>query len=337
MARKRKKSPSAGRTRIIPLTAMRTWWREHVSDRGQVLAKMLCWFVFLVAIIVGGAATLTALERYAHGGQYAAGPVKYTLELDPTPSWMPATLGRCILADVTPVNLSFDDPSLCREIHEKLVKNPWVSQVTAVRRVRTGATEGVVRVQATYRQPIARVAREGRIYHVDNEGVVLPYSQTPKFAAQDSSGVTYFLQREGVPANLRPIRIHYITVEGVEAPPPGVGKPWPGDDLVEGLRLVRLLSTRPYANQISVVDVRNHRRRISESEPEMCVYAQQGHGKSTEIRFGRFPHPEGGDWVISPARKMQYLDDYVNDQNGRLAGVHSYIDVRFDELRISLN
>ncbi len=316
---------------------MRMWFREHISDRGQVLAKMLCWFVFLVALIVGGAAGLTVLERYAHGAQYAAGPVKYHLTLEATPSWMPATLGRCILADITPQEMSFDDARLCRAIHDKAVKCPWISQVTEVRRVRINATEGEVRIQAQYRQPIARVAREGRMYYIDSEAVVLPYSQTPKFAAQDSSGVKYYIQREGVPANYNPIRIHYIAIEGVEATPPGVGKAWPGEDLAQGLRLVRLLSTRPYANQISVVDVRNHNRRISESEPELCVYAQQGRGKCTEIRFGRFPHTEGGDWVISPARKMQYLDDYVNDQNGRLAGIHSYIDVRFDELRISLN
>jgi hypothetical protein len=316
---------------------MRTWFRDHVAARGQVMAKLVCWFVFLTAVIVGGAAGLTALERYARGAQFAAGPVKYTVQLEPIPAWMPATLGRCILEDVTPRGLSFDDPKLCRAVHDQAAKSPWVAQVTEIRRVRLSEAEGVVRVKAEYRQPIARVAREGRMYYVDGEGVVLPYSQTPQFAARDSNGVKYYIQSEDVPANLNPIRIHYIAVEGVEAPPSAVGSVWPGDDLVQGLRLIRLLSTRPYANQVSVVDVRNHERRISESEPELCVYAQQGHGKATEIRFGRFPHPDGGDWVISPARKMRYLDDYVNDQNGRLAGVHSYIDVRFDELRISLN
>lgn len=339
MARKRKKhiskKPSTDRT--ARLTVVRAWIRDRFASRGEVMSKLVCWIVFLAAVTVGGAAGLTALQRYAHGAQYAEGPVKYTVRLESPPEWMPATLGRGILEDVTPQGLAFGDPTLCRTISDKARKSPWVAGVTEIRRERLSATEGMVHVRAKYRQPIARVARRGRVYYVDDQGVVLPYSQTPKFAAKDADGVKYYLHRDAVPANLTAIRIHYIALEGVEAAPPGVGGQWQGADLAQGLRLIRLLSTRTYANQVSVVDVRNHARRISESEPELCIYAQQGHGKATQIRFGRFPHPDGGDWVISPARKMRYLDDYVHDQNGRLAGVHSYIDVRYDELRISLN
>ncbi|MBN1941712.1 MAG: hypothetical protein JW849_00290 [Phycisphaerae bacterium] len=336
MARTRKKRQGASSS-ISAATAVKRWVGKQFSARGQVLTKLLCWCVFLAAILVGGAAALTAMERHARTVRTAEGPVKYTVQLEPTPNWMPTTLGRFILSDVTPQGLAFDDPALGRTLHEKATKNPWIAHVMEIRRERLSAAEGVIRVRAQYRQPIARVAKDGRMYYVDNEGVLLPYSQTPKFAAREADDVKYFLHRDAVPVHLQPVRIHYIALEGVEAAPPKTGCAWEGEDLLQGLRLVRLLSTRPWANQVSVVDVRNHARRISESEPELCIYAQQGRGKPTEIRFGRFPHPDGGDWVISPARKMQYLDDYVQDQNGRLAGVHSYIDVRFDELRVSLN
>ncbi|MBN1554407.1 MAG: hypothetical protein JXA11_06655 [Phycisphaerae bacterium] len=337
MARKRKNTSATKTPRTARFEGMRNWIRDRFAARGQVTAKVICWFVFLAAILVGGAAGLTAVNRYAHQTLRAEGPVKYTVKLDAVPEWMPATLGRMILADVTPREVDFDDPALGRVIYEQAIRNPWIAQVEEVRRERLSATEAVIRVRAQYRQPIARVSREGRMYYVDGRGVILPYSQTPKFAVKDGDDVKYFVHRDAVPSHLMPIRIHYIAVEGVEAPPPAVGQAWEGEDLAQGLRLVRLLGTRPWANQISVVDARNHARRISESEPELCIYAQQGRGKPTEIRFGRFPHPDGGDWVISPARKMRYLDDYVQDQNGRLAGIHSYIDVRFDELRVSLN
>jgi hypothetical protein len=276
MARTRKKSSSTRGSRIARLTAVRDWFREHVASRGQVTARFVCWFVLLAAVVVGGAAALTALQRYAEGAQFVGGPVKYTVQLESTPAWMPATLCRYVLEDATPRNLSFDDPSLCRAVHDQAAQSPWIEKITEIRRVRQSATRGVVTVRAQYRQPVARVAREGRVYYVDAEGVVLPYSQTPKFASKDANGVKYFIQREGVPANFTPIRIHYIAIEGVEAPPPTVGDKWSGADLAQGLRLVKLLSTRPYANQISVVDVRNHERRISESEPELWVFSDEG-------------------------------------------------------------
>ena len=109
------------------------------------------------------------------------------------------------------------------------------------------------------------------------------------------------------------------------------------DDLLAGLRLVQLVGTRPYYAQISLVDVRNHACRITKNEPELRMYAQVGQGKATDIRFGRFPAPGGGDYIISPQRKMSYLDDYVADHQGWLAGRHSYLDLRFDELHVSLN
>lgn len=337
MTGKRKSVSAPRKRRTVRAAILRRRLHRRMLAQGLVLAKFLCGFVLLAGAIVGGAAGLSAMDRYAHRLGPAAGPVRYTIQLDSIPFWMPDTLGRHILEFITPQKMDFSDPDLCRVIHEKAEKNPWIARVMEVRRVRLSVCQGVVRVRAVYRQPVAKVSRNGRMYPVDNEGVVLPFSQTPRYAAQDADGVKYYLHRDAVPRHLRAIPIHYIVIEGVEAPPPPVGSPWPGDDLREGLRLVRLIQTRSYANQVAVVDVRNHDRRISESEPELCLYARQGRGKTTEIRFGRFPHPDGGDWVISPARKMRYLDDYVQDQDGRLAGVHRYIDLRFDELRVSLN
>ena len=50
------------------------------------------------------------------------------------------------------------------------------------------------------------------------------------------------------------------------------------------------------------------------------------------IRFGRFCDPRG-DWEIPPERKMYYLDRFVADHGGRLAGAAIYVELREDQLR----
>ncbi len=100
--------------------------------------------------------------------------------------------------------------------------------------------------------------------------------------------------------------------------------------------MLRLVHNKPYANQITAIDVRNFAGRISRAEPHLRMYAQVGQGGSTDIRFGRFPLP-GGDYVISPERKLSYLDEYAEDHGGQLAGLNRYIDLRYDELHVSIN
>ncbi len=293
--------------------------------------------VMISAAAVGVAAGMSAMERSVLHRRASAGAVRYHLELLDIPAWMPPSLRQYVLAGVTPNRVAFEDEGLCRDVYQLAAKNPWVAAVQEVCRVRLGPLRGVVRVRASYRRPTAKVSYQNRIYFVDAEGVVLPYEQVPRWEAWDGDIRRCYMTRDSVPHTLKPRRKHYILIEGVQTVPPVASQVWDADDLATGLRLIKLLSTRRYADQVTVVDVRNHARKISETEPELRMYAQQARGRPTDIRFGRFPHPDGGDWVISPDQKMKYLDDYVSDQGGRLAGVHRYIDVRYDELRLSLN
>jgi hypothetical protein len=98
-----------------------------------------------------------------------------------------------------------------------------------------------------------------------------------------------------------------------------------------------LVLEKPYANQIITVDVRNYNGRISRREPYLSMRAQVGDGPYTDIRFGRFPAPEGGDYEISSQDKMANLDQYWADHNGMLAGLSTYIDLQYDELHYSVN
>jgi hypothetical protein len=308
--------------------------RQNLTGRGGKVAGVV---LIVLAVAVGGTAAFSAMERYVKTTRQSAGPVRFSLKLTNLSDWMPASLARAILADLSPEGLRFEDPQLCRKVFDRVADNPWVRQVRQVRRVQTGPNRGEVRISADFRRPIARVQQDGKMFVIDAEGVVLPARQVPQWVGDVDGKTRYYLYRDGVPEGIRPARLHYIVIQGVQSPPPIDGQQWVADDLQAGLKLLKLVLTRPYANQVTVVDVRNYAQRISDAEPELRMWAQVGRSRPTDIRFGRFPQPAGGDWVISPARKMQYLDGYVEDQGGRLAGVHQYIDVRFDELRVSLN
>ena len=49
------------------------------------------------------------------------------------------------------------------------------------------------------------------------------------------------------------------------------------------------------------------------------------------------PIPGGGDYVVSPERKLSYIDQYVARNGGRLAGINTYLDLRYDQLHVSIN
>lgn len=331
----RKPTSRKNKTAAKPATS-----KGEPTRLGRALRRsgvLLAWAVLVAGVGLGVVAGFDAMERYVQAQRRDIAHVRYGVELVDLPKWLPPTLNRLILSQVTPEGLAFEDDSLCETVHRRAVACPWIGEVAEVRRVRLGEGRGAVRVHATYRRPVARVRYQQRTYYVDVDGVVLPYEQVPKWATRVDGHVRYFVYPDAVPAGLVPLPIHFILIDGVATCPPVEGEVWQAEDLRAGLRLVRLMLGKPYANQITVVDVRNFRERVSSMEPELRMYAQQGRGRPTDIRFGRFPHPDGGDWVISPDRKLRYLDEYVADHAGRLAGNHEYIDVRFDELRVSMH
>jgi len=267
-------------------------------------------FLLALLVLAGVAAGFWGMQHSVLARKQLAGPVSYRVELLDAPGWMSLSLLRELHEALTP-RAEFSDESLCRDVYRLGQVNPWVAQVQLVRRTRSASGQGLVQVRATYRQPAARVQYAGRVYFVDKDGVVLPSDSTPKWAAKVGQAYRYYTVADAVPLTAA--------------------------DLANGLKLAGLISGRHWANQITVVDVRNHARRISESEPELRLYAQSGQGRATDIRFGRFPFSQGGDWVVSPTRKLKYLDEYVAQHNGQLAGLNAYIDVRYDELRLSVN
>jgi hypothetical protein len=292
------------------------------------------WLVLLILAVVsiGGTMGFAAMERHIQSRQRALGSTTYALSLETAPHWAPRSLLRTILKSALPAKpLTFEDARLCEDIHVRMQANPWVNEVRSVRRVRTGPRAGRVTIDATFHRPVARVNAGMRIAYVAFDGTVLPSHQAPAFVASVLGRRVFYQARDHVPAHARPL--HYPLIDGVQSIPPQLGRTWNSPDLHDGLRLYAEIIKKPYANQITVYDVRNFGRRISDTEPELRMSAQAGLGRVTDIRFGRWAKP--GDFVIPVARKMEYLDEYSRENKGWLAGRHLHIELRYDELRTS--
>lgn len=322
--------------------------RRADSDgrRRRRLATLAAWGVPGLLLVVAAVVGMPALRDRILRKQYRGPKGRARVCLTEAPRWMPESLARGIVADVTPPQASLADPRLAQNIYERAAANPWVRRVRQVRiRPNADGTGGIVEAALDFRRPIARIRKQTQYLYVDADGHRLPVSQVPMWVVtfRDRRGAILrqvsYLTRGEVPAAwlAGAQRIHYVAIDGVAIGPPPPGWQWTGDDLAAGLRLVRLVSTRSYHAQITLIDVRNHGGRITRNEPELRMYAQIGRGRSTDIRFGRFPAPGGGDYVIGPQRKISYLDEYVAANRGRLAGVNSYLDLRFDELHVSIN
>ncbi len=326
------------------------WLTSGRTLRKRRFLRAATWLLALSAVGVGVWVGMRRLERYAVGRRAGAGGEITTVHVAFTtrPGWMPVGLARDIAQALVPSRAKFTADDLAASIYRLAADNPHVAEV---RRVVWYASEApgtaVVEIDCRFRMAIARVdlSDTGWGYaYVDGEGYRLPETDVPQWvvqlaptASQPEGAMCFFRDSDPLPAGVQAQAVHYITIRGAASPAPAVGRQWEGQDIQDGLRLVSLVLTRSYANQITTVDVRNHDGRISRSQPHLRMYAQVGDGPVTDIRFGRFPAPGGGDYEVAPEVKMSHLDDYFLDHGRHLAGLNTYIDLQYDQLIYSVN
>jgi len=318
-------------------------WLSGLRRRDGTGAKR--WGIKLAifaAVAVGVVVSMKLMERSVLRGPMISAVGCGGLRFKSCPAWMPQVVAEQITASLSPPQMKFNDKGFSSEIYRLAKACPWIKEVRGVRKHPTADPRvGVVVIDAVFRKPLARVRAPGGYAYFDAAGVRLPAGQVAKLVAKVRTSADLlprqlcFLHPDHVPERLRTEDIHYILIYGLgEAPP--VGRRWEGPEVADALRLVRLVSSRPYANQITVVDVRNHGGRINEDEPFIRMFAQAGRGQPTDIRFGRF-RLDGSDFEVSAERKISYLDEYVADHGGRLAGLDRYLDLRYDELHVGPN
>jgi hypothetical protein len=234
--------------------------------------------------------------------------------LSERPEDLPRDIPAGVLADIQGhvAGRSVFADDLARIVHERASADPWIAGVRRVEKHH----DGTVVIEAEFRHPFALVATErvpGQFHVVDADGVLLPLGAD----------------------RVRPGA--FIAIDGVATPPPEPGKKWDAPDLADGLRLCKLLKGRPYESQITTIDVANYNGRISPADPDLRMFAQIGQGRPTKIRFGRFPAADGLDYCLSPEQKLANLDAYVQDNGGKLAGLKDWIDLRHDNVHVSIN
>lgn len=312
----------------------------------------IVWVTVVLVMAVSAAWGMKHLEQRILAGENGQFPPEYRIVLVDRSEKMPSLLARRIALELRPREVSYFDSELTRRVHRLARQHPWVDEVQLVRKRRTDDPNlAVVEVKATYRKPAAIVKYQGRNYFVDDEGVVLrdgrtyqengrlvQYYEVPRYRVSTPDGRHAYVANEyEIAPDLQRKKIHYIGITGVSSPPPEPGKPWQAEDLHAALRLVDLFERKSYGDEITWIDVTNFGWRAtphSKKEPQLKLWAQIDRRKPTEIRWGQFPHP-GGDWVVSPERKIANLDEWVAARGGVLSGWRDWIDLRYDHLLTS--
>ena len=273
-----------------------------------------------LALAVAAAVVVLGGLFFMRRGVLNANPYSQTfarLQLVNLPDWLPQDIAQGVLGEIAAAEgiagQSVYAPDLVRTIYDRTLSNPWISKVHSVHKF----PDGRVEVSAEFRRPFALVRCENAddqdLTVVDHEGVVLP-----------------------VPPRHMP---GAVLIGDVRSTPPEPGRKWDAEDLAAGLHLLRLLEDRPYCEEVTMIDVRNFDGRYipGPEQPHLRIKAQTGRGRPTDIRWGRFPAPDGLDYCVSPERKLEYLDWYYQTNGGRLAGLNSWIELRYDKLYVSPN
>jgi hypothetical protein len=312
----------------------------------------LVWMMLIIFLAAGAGWGMRRLEQRILAGENGQSPPRYRIVLVDRPEQMPPLLARRIAQELRPEEADFFDADLVQRIHQQATSHPWVRDVGLVRKRRTNDPNlAVVEVRATYRKPVAVVRYQGQNTFVDADGVVLrdgqtyrtggrvvSYNEVPRWRVSLPDGRSgTAANEEEIPPSATKQRIHYVGIDGVAPAPPQPGRVWDAADLRAAIRLIQLFEPKPYGHEVTWVDVTNFNWRATprtKKEPQLKVYAQIDHRKPTEIRWGQFPR-KGGDWIVSPARKMGNLDEWVAARGGRLSGWKDWIDLRYDHILTS--
>jgi hypothetical protein len=230
------------------------------------------------------------------------------------PAWMSNALAEQIIdtARVVGVHSVFDQQILVQTANA-LEQNPWISKVRQIRRVYGDSPGDTLEVDCVYRIPTALVKWNDYYWLVDGDGYKLPAQYTRQQLSRAMIGL------DG--------KLSLRVIQGITHAPVHSGKLWPGDDLLAGLELVKLLAGKPFAEDVPVVDVSNFAGRRDLQAAQIVLLTRYG----TQIRWGRPPSAKDYFIEVSTSQKLQSLSD-IYQQMHRVDGGQPWIDLRFDQV-----
>lgn len=197
---------------------------------------------------------------------------------------------------------SLHDHGLCRRVAERLAASPWIARVNGV----VVVSDGQVRVDATFRMPVAMVQSGGLAFLIDAGGVRLPL-QMP--AGQVD-------------------RRDWLVITGVQSSVPREGEAWAGTDVAAGLKLVNYLLREQLAGRVAFrpilrdIDVSNVGLRRDRLGGEIQLTTTNPVGR---IHWGLTPDEE---WEMErpAASKLSVLNELFAAQ--KLQSTQQEIDIR---------
>jgi cell division septal protein FtsQ len=277
--------------------------------RAQLLRKVLLHCAIAVIFLGGLGAGFYYLQDYVKR-EVADVAEPRTVVIRNRPHWMSDFLVEKIAMTARPTGVhSAFDKQMLTQARVALEKNPWIAKVHEVRRAYGRKPGDVLEIDCEYRVPVALVRWGAYYWLVDRNGFKLPEQYEP----------------QDVPKMVRieDGRVDIRIIDGVKRPPPETGHKWAGEDLAAALEMIRLLSDKPYAQEILKVDVA---RFGSDKEPQVVLITRY----ATEVRWGRVPSDKDAFIEVSTARKLDRLQS-IYAHYGRLdAGHPGGIDIRFD-------
>lgn len=235
------------------------------------------------------------------------------------------------------------DDSVLGELSERFTAQPsvrqnaWIKRIIGVRRIGgpTGSDTPVVSgggswagtsrltilITAEFRQPVAFVVQGNSYYLMDAERVLLP----GVYSAQDRKAVPQMLVLRNVNGSL----------------PEQPGQVWnpPGDNgggAGVGIQMAQLLAGKPFASQISSINLENLSGQVSPWIKLDTIFPlPTDPTRMTEIYWGRTPGQELY-YEVTAAAKIKALSGLCA-RFGRVDAGREYVDVRLDQVRLPLS
>lgn len=269
----------------------------HQYKRTFIILLVVCVF------ISGGILGLTRLEGYVSKLDIFTSS-KVTVSLDSQPGWMSKALATQILSEsfapimdeLARIHRQGQNQGMPKILAHQLAKNAWVKNVRWVRRT----FGGQMLINCEFREPLAMVKSKDMYYLIDSNGYLLP----GKYNRQA-------IQTCGL-----------MEIRGVAGSIPSAGKKWKNPDLRAGLKLIKLLRTMPFKNQIHSVDVTNFKGRIDPTSSWIVLLTD----RNTTIRWGRPAGMENG--LETTAQEKLALMAGIYKRHGHVDFGRSFIDVR---------
>jgi len=303
---KKARAPLRGRTVKLAPTP------EQIARRARLTRVARHMTALLLCIIAGGVG-LRELKRHVERNVVFLNEPPQVILKD-RPVWMSDFLCEQLLATVRPMGAhSAFDRDLLIDVAASLRSNPWVKSVRQVRRAYARRPGDTIEIDCDFRAPVAMVHWKDYFWLVDGDGIKLP----EQFTAQQ---VPHILKGRDGMMNIR-------IIEGVRQPPVESGHKWPGDDLLAGLDLVKLLYGKPFAEAVIKVDVTNFGGRDDPREAQLTLETCYG----TAVKWGRPVNAKDFFVEVSTAQKLKYLEQ-VQSQYGRIDAGQPWIDIRFDRI-----